>query len=62
MMRMMKQGLIHFVASDAHDSKARGPLLKGCIEILQKELGEEKVSQVFEKNPIRMLKGEELDG
>lgn len=61
-MRMMKLGLVHFVASDAHDSKARRPELKECMKLLQKELGEEQVRQIFEENPIRMLKGEELNG
>lgn len=62
MMRLMKLGLIHFVATDAHDSRARRPKLKECTEFLQKELGEEKVRQIFEENPIRMLRGEELNG
>lgn len=62
MLRIMKLGLIHFVATDAHDSKARRPKLKECIEFLQKELGKETVRLIFEENPIRMLRGEELNG
>ena len=62
MMRVMKQGLAHFVATDAHDSRTRRPQLKECMEFLQKELGEEKVRQILEENPMRMLRGEELNG
>lgn len=62
MMRLVKLGLIDFVATDAHDSRARRPKLKECMEILKKQLGEEKVRLIFEENPIRMLRGEELNG
>lgn len=62
MMGMVKNGMIHFIATDAHDSRSRSPKLKECMTLLKKELGEEKVEQIFEKNPLRMLKGEELDG
>ena len=62
MMRLVKLGMIDFVATDAHDSRARRPKLKECKEYLENKLGEEKVRQIFEENPIRMLKGEELNG
>ena len=62
MMRLVKLGLVHFVATDAHDTRERKPKIKECIELLEKELGQEKVRQIFEENPIRMLKGEELNG
>ena len=62
MMRLMKKGLVHFVATDAHDSRRRRPEIKVCKELLEKELGKDKVKNIFEDNPIRMLKGEELNG
>lgn len=62
MMNMMKKELIHFVATDAHDSRSRAPKLKECMKLLEKELGEEKVRKIFQENPTRMLKGEELNG
>lgn len=61
-MRAIKSNLIHFVASDGHDSKARKPELKQCRECLEKKIGREKARQIFEENPIRMLKGEEING
>ena len=61
-LRLVKLGLIDFVATDAHNSRARRPELKECKAYLENKVGKEKVRQIFEENPIRMLRGEELNG
>lgn len=33
----LRQGLVHVIASDAHDSRVRGPDLKSVVEILRKK-------------------------
>lgn len=58
--KLLKQSLVHFVASDAHDSRERAPELKECALYLKKKLGKDKARQILEQNPMRMLKGEEL--
>lgn len=60
--RWMQEGLIHFVGSDAHNSKTRRPEMKECAQYLNKKLGVTKTCQILEKNPMRMLEGEKLNG
>lgn len=62
MLTWMKEGLIHFVGSDAHNSKTRRPELKQCAQYLEKKLGVVKTRRILEKNPMRMLEGEKLNG
>jgi len=61
-MQMLRQGLIHFVATDAHSSRERRPEIKQCAAYLEKKLGVSKTHLLLQENPMRMLKGEELDG
>lgn len=60
--RYLKAGLIHFVASDAHGARVRRPEMQQCREYLEKKIGEKKTRQILEINPEKMLKGEEIDG
>ena len=61
-MKWIKQGVIHFVATDAHDSRERRPEINKCAAYLEKKLGVSKTHQLLWDNPMKMLKGEELDG
>ena len=61
-MKFLKQGLIHFIATDAHNSKERRPEMKKCAAYLGKKLGREKTHQLLVENPEKMLRGEELNG
>ncbi len=61
-LRWMQEGLIHFVGSDAHNSKTRRPEMKECAQYLNKKLGVTRTRQILEKNPMRMLEGEKLNG
>lgn len=61
-LRWMQEGLVHFVGSDAHNSKTRRPEMKECAQYLNKKLGVTKTCQILEKNPMRMLEGEKLNG
>ena len=61
-MRYLKEGLIHFVATDAHSARVRKPEISGCAAYLERKLGERKARRILEENPSRMLRGEELYG
>ena len=61
-LRWLQDGLIHFVGSDAHNSKTRRPEMKECAQYLDKKLGVTKTRQILEENPMRMLEGEKLNG
>jgi len=60
--RWLKEGLIHFVGTDAHNSKTRKPEMKQCVQYLEKKLGIVKTRRILEENPKKVLEGERLDG
>ena len=55
--RLLKKRWIHFIASDAHDSKTRYPNLGECAKYVLKKMGKEYAETVFVKNPKKMLDG-----
>ena len=48
--KMLKQEQAHFIASDAHDSAYRPPLLRDCYLRVCKKYGEEYAARVFSEN------------
>jgi protein-tyrosine phosphatase len=55
---MLSGGLVHCVASDAHDPSHRPPLLQEARRMVAQEFGEESAHALFEKNPRAVLLGE----
>ena len=56
--KMMKKGLVHFVATDAHSNRSRAPQLEECIRYIEKKLGSDYVKQIFIDNPEKMVHNE----
>jgi tyrosine-protein phosphatase YwqE len=57
----LKEGLVHFVASDAHDEKNRTiDSLADAFPLIQKIAGEKKASEIFYQNSKNIIKGEKL--
>jgi protein-tyrosine phosphatase len=54
---LMGRGLVHFLASDAHDLKHRTTALDEPRAYVEKTFGEEAALHVFEKNPRAALAG-----
>jgi len=59
--RLLQQGLVHIVASDAHDTKHRPPLLKEAFEYVSKTCGAGKAEMLFNRNPAATLTGSPLE-
>jgi protein-tyrosine phosphatase len=55
--RLLQQGLVQIVASDAHDTKYRPPSLKEAYEYVSKASGERRAALLFVKNPTAALTG-----
>ena len=55
--RLLKKGMVHFVASDGHDLKERTPVLKECFEYVSKHYGEAYAWQIFRDNAVELLSG-----
>lgn len=56
--QILKQGLAHFVATDAHDDIKRKPCLSDCAKYVSKKLGEDYANQIFNENPQKILNDE----
>lgn len=55
---VLQKGYLHFIASDAHDTKERMPLLSECAAYVQKKYGEGLASEFFSENPKKLLTNE----
>lgn len=54
----LKNGLVDFVSSDAHDAKSRKPELSAAYAYVAKKYGEECARSIFRDNAIAMLNDE----
>lgn len=59
-LEMLKRGLVHIVASDGHDCKARPPRLDIARAWVGKEYGEPLAERLFTVNPGAVIRGEDL--
>ena len=55
--RMLSRGLVHFVASDAHDLEHRAPRLDLARELVQRKMDEDVADLVFTDNPRIVVEG-----
>jgi protein-tyrosine phosphatase len=55
--RLIKSRLIHFIASDAHSTDGRPPILSGGVRAAQKIIGLEEAQKMVTKNPRAILEG-----
>ena len=52
---LLKQGLVSFVASDAHEDVKRVPKLGECVRYITKKYGEDMAEKIFMRNPQMIL-------
>lgn len=53
--KLLKQHMVHFIATDAHDPEKRTPQLAGCAAYVEKKYGESYGRKLFYKNPECIL-------
>ena len=53
--RWLKQEKVHFVASDAHDTTHRTPVLRDCFLEIHKKYGQAYAAKLFEENPLAVI-------
>jgi protein-tyrosine phosphatase len=58
---LMRRGLVHFVASDAHDAKRRPPVLAEAYQHVVERYGALRAEAVFVTNPRAVLEGETVE-
>jgi len=55
---LIERGLVHIVASDAHNTRQRTPVLQTAYEQLSERWGEEAVRPLFVENPAAVVASE----
>ena len=58
---LLSRGLVHVVASDAHDTTQRPPVLREAYDYVAKQCGDEWAQKLFVKNPAATLTGESIE-
>jgi protein-tyrosine phosphatase len=58
---LMRRGLVHFLASDAHDTKHRPPLLDQAGLYMKRQFGEEMFDRLLVENPRAVLEGLDIE-
>ena len=59
--RMVKSGLAHLIASDAHSPRHRVPILSRARRILEELVGHEKARMMLEETPRKILQGDVIE-
>jgi protein-tyrosine phosphatase len=59
--RLMRQKLVHFVASDAHDTEWRTPDMREARQHVASEYGEDVAERLFNTHPRMALTGEYIE-
>lgn len=57
---VLKQGMIHFIGTDAHDLKERIPELQTSAEWIKKKYGSEEAADYFRNYPLMILENKTL--
>lgn len=61
-MKMIANGWVHFVCSDAHSCRGRAPILSRARERISRKYGKEKADRLFEANGRSVLSNSEIQG
>jgi len=56
----LDRNLVHFFASDAHDTKHRPPILSKCYQKVVQAKGEERAELLLRRNPEAVIQGKPL--
>src|SRR5438094_9347327 len=59
-LRWISEGLIHFVDSDAHNTRMRPRLQQTAFEVVADQFGEETAQALFHDNPLAAFEGRPL--
>lgn len=57
---LLERNLVHFVASDAHDSEYRTPRLDESYRYVARKEGQERANRLFKEYPQRVIDGDPI--
>lgn len=55
---LLKDGVIHFVASDCHDASRRTPVMRSAVDAMIRIAGERTVERIVNTNIIKLIRNE----
>ncbi len=58
--KLLSDGRVHFVASDAHDTGRRAPKLLDCRKYVERKLGEDYAKEIFFLNAANVIRNEPI--
>jgi len=58
---LLQAGLVHFIASDAHDPEDRTPDMRGAYAYVSRKFGGQWAEYLFVENPRRTLSGDPIE-
>lgn len=53
---LLKHGEVHFLGTDAHNTRERAPRMRECMSYVEKKYGSEYAERVGRKNALRVLR------
>ena len=56
--KLLSKGVVHVIASDAHDPVHRHPRLDEAFDLITADYGDETADLLFNGNPTRVIRGE----
>ncbi|MBO4267659.1 MAG: capsular biosynthesis protein [Lachnospiraceae bacterium] len=56
--RLLKEEKVHFIATDAHDTSSRAPLIDRAAGYVEKKYTEEYCNRIFTVNPAKIIRNE----
>ena len=59
-MEWIARGLVHFIASDAHNTTTRPQKLRAAFDVVEKGFGRSKAEALFAENPLAAFEGRGL--
>ncbi len=59
--RLLRNSLVHFLASDAHDCNHRAPMLDGAWNYVAKQFGDRVARALMQTNPAAALEGGKVE-
>ena len=58
--KLLKNHLVHFVATDAHDTERRAPELLECRELISRKFGQDYSDRLLWHNPMSVINNETI--
>lgn len=59
--KLLDNNLVHFIATDAHNSNRRQPILSNAYELIKRRYGLNKANDLFYNNSLKIINNENIE-